>query len=156
MLDVAALQAVPIFGGLMDEEVELIRALLEPRTVGAGDELVVEGTPGNELFVIEEGQASVMKRLPDGQLTCFAELGPGSCFGEMALIGVMPRSASVCAKTPLHALALPYAKIARLSEQHPHVFLVLVMNLAREVCRRLLRANAVLCEFGLIASPTHR
>ena len=112
--------------------------------------MVEEGAPGRELYVIHEGHGDVLKRAPDGHEVKIAELGPGACFGEMALVGIMRRSATVRARSVLRALVLPYAKVARLADERPQTFTMLVMNLARELCRRLQHADAVLGEFGLL------
>jgi CRP-like cAMP-binding protein len=154
MVDTALLKRISVFGGLSEGERALMLGLLEERSYDAGATVVTEGTPGHDLFVITAGEAEVRKRAADGHETAIAELGPGACFGEMALVGIMPRSATVRARTPLRALVLPYAKIARLSKDHLQTFTVLVMNLAREVCRRLQAADAVLGEFGLQCPPS--
>lgn len=149
MHDVDALRKISLFGGLPREEVALVRGLLEERRFEAGAVLVAEGTPGRELYILSAGEADVLKRTADGREAKIAELGPGAVFGEMALVGIMPRSASVRARTPLTALVLPYVKVAALSTDHLRTFTVLVMNLAREVCRRLQQADAVLGEFNV-------
>jgi CRP-like cAMP-binding protein len=139
-----SLAEVPVFGGLSPAELELVGAMLVERRFAAGEVVVEEGSPGRELFVIERGLAEVRT----GE-TVLATLGPAACFGEMALIGIVPRSATVQAQSELVALVLSYPKIAALAETHPRTFTILVMNLAREVCRRLQQTNAVLAEFGI-------
>src|SRR5439155_5272745 len=129
---------------------------LEERSYGAGATVVEEGTPGRELYVIDAGSADVLKCAPDGREVKIAELGAGACFGEMALVGIMRRSATVRARSPLRALVLPYAQVGRLADQHPQTFTMLVMNLARELCRRLQHADAILGQFGLLRSPHPR
>ena len=148
MIDPVFLARISIFGGLTDEQLSLVWELLEERVYAPGAIVVQEGAPGRELYVVLDGHADVVKRTPDGE-TRIAGLGPGACFGEMALVGIMPRSATVRTRSPLRALTLSYARIAKLSEAHLPTFTMLVMNLARDVCRRLREADAVLAEFGL-------
>jgi CRP-like cAMP-binding protein len=150
------LNQIPIFGGLTGSECALIRELLEERAYEPGTVVIEEGTSGKELYVIDEGQADVLKRAPDGHEVTIRELGPGACFGEMALVGIMRRSATVRARTALRALRLSYASVGRLAEEHPRTFTMLVMNLARELCRRLQVTDAMLAEFGLSAPSGHR
>jgi CRP-like cAMP-binding protein len=149
MVDTRFLANVAIFGGLPEPDLLNVSQLLEERVYEPGALVVTEGVPGRELYVVLEGQAEVLKRAPDGGQTMLAELGAGACFGEMALVGIMPRSASVRARSGLRTLVLPYAAIARLSQAHLSTFTLLLMNLARDVCRRLREADAVLAEFGL-------
>jgi len=155
VVDTAFLSRIAIFGGLTEEELTLVSRLLEERLYEPGAIIVDEGTSGRELYVIAGGRADVLKRTADGGETKIAELGAGACFGEMALVGIMPRTATVRARSPLPALVLSYAGIAKLSQAHLPTFTLLVMNLARDVCRRLREADAVLAEFGLPAEVLH-
>lgn len=66
-----------------------------------GDELVRMGEPGDAFYVIERGQADVVQ---GGER--IGHLGAGSYFGELALIGDAPRSASVIATTPMRLFRL--------------------------------------------------
>jgi len=149
VLDRSLLSQVAIFGGLADGDIELVSALLEERRCDAGAAVCREGEPGHELFVIVEGRAEVTKRARDGVAVRLSELGPGACFGETSLIGITVRTATVSALTPLDLLSLPYAAVARLSAEQQPIFTMLVMNLAREVCRHLQHANERLIEAGL-------
>jgi CRP/FNR family cyclic AMP-dependent transcriptional regulator len=152
--DALPLNKLAVFGGLSEDECTLVRGFLEERSYEAGATVVEEGTPGRELYVIDEGRADVLKSAPDGRDVKIAELGPGACFGEMALVGIMRRSATVRSRSTLRALVLPYTQVAKLAHEHPQTFTMLVMNLAREVCRRLQQADAVLGEFGPISPPS--
>jgi CRP-like cAMP-binding protein len=159
MADAALLPHVSVLGGLSPEEQERIWALLEERTYEPGAVVVEEDTPGRELFIVAQGTAEVAKRAPDGSSVRLAELVPGACFGEMALVGITRRTATVRALSPLRVLVLPWARIAELSRTRIETFAMLVMNLARELCRRLQAADALLAEFGVPSSrrePTPR
>ena len=149
MIDVDALRKISLFGALSKDEVALVRALLEERRFAPGTTLVEEGTPGRELYILADGTADVMKKTADGREAKIADLGPGAVFGEMALVGIMPRSATVRARTELLALVLPYQKMTALSKDHLQTFTILIMNLARDICRRLHKADAVLGEFNI-------
>jgi CRP-like cAMP-binding protein len=149
VLERSLLSQVAIFGGLADEDLDRVRALLEERRCDGGAIVCREGEPGHELFVIVEGRAEVTKRARDGAAVKLCELGPGDCFGETALIGITVRTATVSALTPLELVSLPYAAVARLAAEQQPIFTMLVMNLAREVCRHLQHANERLIEAGL-------
>ena len=68
-------------------------------------------------------------------------LGPGDCFGEMALIDLYPRSAGVRAAEDCLALALSNALLYQLYAVDPEPFTLIMMNLARELSRRLRRTE---------------
>jgi CRP-like cAMP-binding protein len=70
----------------------------------------------------------------------------------MALVGITRRTATVRALSPLRVLVLPWARIAELSRTRIETFAMMVMNLARDLCRRLQAADALLAELGVSAS----
>jgi type II secretory ATPase GspE/PulE/Tfp pilus assembly ATPase PilB-like protein len=87
-----------IFSSLPAGHIEQIAARLEPRQVAKGEDLVVQGQPGDALFVIEAGRFGVFVRDPDFGLAIeVAQLGPGDCLGELALVTGETRSATCTA-----------------------------------------------------------
>jgi CRP-like cAMP-binding protein len=81
-------------------------------------------------------------------------LGPGDCFGEMALIDMSPRSASVIALEDCSALRLTNADLHRVYQADLEQFALIQMNIARELSRRLRIANERL--FGIEREPESR
>ena len=67
----------------------------------------------------------------------------------MSLIDIQPRSATVRALRPSVLYVLDQAAIARLYHTDPEVYLMLVLNIAREISRRLRRADQVLVDMGV-------
>ena len=130
------LQQMPLFGGLSASTLELLAGDAQPVDVPAGGYFFRQGEAGEHLFVLESGRVVVQRHTPRGPLP-LRELGPGDCFGEMALIDFAPRSASVQALEPSRAFALSTARLHRLYEQDLEQFALIQMNLARELSRRL-------------------
>jgi CRP-like cAMP-binding protein len=81
LVDVKRLQGIAIFSGLSKRELERLSQWTDEISVPAGHELAREGQFAHEFFVIESGNADVLK---DG--TRIAELGPGDFFGEIGLL----------------------------------------------------------------------
>lgn len=71
----------PLFSNCPKAERELLTSLRVPMTVGAGNDVVHQGDYGATIGVILDGRASVWR---DG--AHLADLGPGDCFGELALL----------------------------------------------------------------------
>lgn len=132
------LQQNALFGGFSDADLDAVLPLLEEETFPAGECIVREGESGNRLYFIESGRADVFKasEKQSGQVR-IRELGPGDEFGEMELIDIHPRSATVRAIEPVVVLSLTNGGMIRLYEQHTDIFARLVLNLAREISRRL-------------------
>jgi voltage-gated potassium channel len=99
---VALLRGGWLFSECTDDEIERIAALVHGRRVPAGHVVVREGDEGREFFVIADGTA----RVTVGDGTEVAELGPGSFFGEMALLDGGDRVATVTAASTLELLVL--------------------------------------------------
>jgi CRP-like cAMP-binding protein len=122
------LQEIPIFSDVPKRHVKKIAALTREVRYQAGSTIVRVGEPGDDFFVVLEGTASVRRRglasLP---------LGPGSYFGEMALIDGGPRSASVVAETDLLCLRLPRKDFLRVLRTEPEVDLALLRHLAGRI-----------------------
>lgn len=83
-----------------------------------GEVVFEEGDSGDSLFMILSGEVEVVKRFADGPVVV-GELGPGEYFGEMALLGRHPRSATVRARSALDVLVLPGADFSALTGNLP-------------------------------------
>ena len=79
-----------------------------------GRVLMRQGEPGREAFVICDGQARVAIR---GKKS--VHLGPGACFGEMALLDTAPRSATVTAESDMRLLVLGSREFSTLIDDVP-------------------------------------
>jgi CRP-like cAMP-binding protein len=99
---VALLRSGRLFAECTDDELERIAALAHSSRAPAGTVVVQEGEPGEEFYVIVGGTA----RVTVGDGTAVAELGPGSFFGEMALLDGGDRVATVTAASDLDLLLL--------------------------------------------------
>src|SRR5262245_17487995 len=124
----------------MDKLLELI----EVRHLRPDEVVCAEGDPGRELFVIRTGAVEVTKQSPDGRPTSLARLGPGDCFGEMSLIDVQRRSATVITRAESDIYVLTNRDVHALWQHDPGGFTLLMMNIARELRRRLRTANGII------------
>lgn len=99
--EVALLRELPIFGPLPLVIVEELVGALEEETFAPGVDVERQGEPGERFHVIASGTASVSV---GGRLR--RHLGAGECFGEIALLRNVPRTATVTATEPLVTLTL--------------------------------------------------
>jgi CRP/FNR family cyclic AMP-dependent transcriptional regulator len=142
------LRKVPIFGGLRMDTLSFLFDRAAHVTFKAGDWIFREGEAGTTFLVLERGHVRVTTSA-HGEDVYLAELGEADCVGEMALIAIQPRSASVQATCACSAVMLTNADLAALYSHDLEQFTIIMMNLGREVARRLNHANRLLLEHGI-------
>jgi CRP-like cAMP-binding protein len=123
---VELLKQVPIFSDLEHKELERVARSFKERQFRAGQTIAEEGKGGVGFFVIESGTAKVTVR---GQER--ATLGPGSYFGEIALIDDGARTATVTAETDLNCYGLTSWEFRPLVEMNSSIAWKLLQALAR-------------------------
>ncbi len=137
---IAALQGMPIFGGI---RAGVLAALLDASrsvTVAQNDFFFREGDRAESMFVLESGEVEVLKGWA-GREYVIGRLREGDCFGEIALLDLFPRSASILAVAPCTAIELSTASFMKLYETDVEQFALIQMNIARELSRRLRAAD---------------
>lgn len=130
------LQRMPVFGGIRAEVLDFLLGLCPVVSVPANEFFFREHDPADSMFVLEAGKAAVLKSW-GGQEYLLRTLGEGDCFGEMALMDLFPRSASVRAVEDCVAIRLSAANLYRVYAKDVAQFALIQMNMGREVCRRL-------------------
>ncbi len=101
VVEVALLRGLPMFELLGAPELENVARSLDPIEVAAGARVVSEGEPGELFYVVADGELEVTA---GGRH--LRTLGRGECFGEIALLRQIPRTATVTARTPCKLDAL--------------------------------------------------
>jgi CRP-like cAMP-binding protein len=148
-MDTDVLRSMPVFGALSDDTIAFLLGLTATRRPVAGQFVVREGDEASCLYIVEAGTMSVLKGW-GGEEVLLGRMRGGDCFGELALMDPGPRSASVRADTDGTLLELPLSALADLWERDVAQFTLLQMNLAREICRRLRRADERLFELSML------
>jgi CRP/FNR family transcriptional regulator, cyclic AMP receptor protein len=115
-MDVERLRRLPLFGELDHHDLAQLLRWVHEVEFSDGDLLFEQGSMPHELYVIEEGSVEVSR---DGRRV--ATLGPGEVVGEMALLKLERRWATVIATGHVHAVALAADDLASMSEQMPEL-----------------------------------
>ncbi len=110
------LRNVGLFSDLDERDLESLADEFNERSFSAGDKITLEGEGGLMFFVVESGELSV-----EAHGEPVATLGPGSSFGEIALIDRRPRTATVAAVTDVKAYGLPVFVFRPFVEARPEV-----------------------------------
>lgn len=136
----------PLFLRLRPDQIARFAAAGDLESFRAGEQVVVEGTLGDALYLILTGSCDVVKG--GRQL---ARLYPGEFFGEMSLVEPAARSATVIAAEPSYLFRLPHFTLQNLLEEDPLAFNQVLVAIVRVLSERLRRTNQMLGSVGALA-----
>ncbi|MGB4406144.1 MAG: cyclic nucleotide-binding domain-containing protein [Sphaerochaeta sp.] len=138
-IDNAFLCKHSMFGGLTDAELMIIHDYLDENTYAKGTHILKQGEPNNSVFFIVEGEVSIQKhpQEKEDQERVITTLHAGDSFGEMELIDIQPCAASVVCLTETRIISLSNKDLHKLSTTHLKTYTMLILNLARDISRRL-------------------
>ena len=119
------LAKAPVFSTLSPELLEPILASGEERAFQAGETIVRQGDPGDDLYVVLEGRVRVER---GGRAV--ESLGEGEFFGEVAVLDGRPRSADVVAETAVRTLRLSREVVRDALEREPRAAWAMLQVLA--------------------------
>ncbi|HUE52734.1 MAG TPA: FAD-dependent oxidoreductase [Terriglobales bacterium] len=77
-----------------------------------------QGDRGDRLYIVVDGEVEMLMEDPQHEQS-LARLGPGECFGEMALVNESPRMATARTVTKANLLSLDRATFNALFASHP-------------------------------------
>jgi len=106
------LSKVPLFSACSKSDLRIVARHATEVEAPVDTVLVREGESGDTFFVLLAGVASVRRKGSAVRSRQVATLGPGSYFGELALLDSGPRNATIAANTPV-TLAVISARVFR-------------------------------------------
>ncbi|MCE9673515.1 Stp1/IreP family PP2C-type Ser/Thr phosphatase [Myxococcus stipitatus] len=136
-----ALRKIPLFRHLTYKEQTAVLSIATTRTYPAGREIVVEGQPGEELFVVIRGRVAIEKNGVE-----IAELRSGGHFGEMGLIDNAPRSATVRATEPTRTMVISRPDLMGLMKRESILAVKMLWSFVQVLSDRLRATNSELSE----------
>lgn len=128
---------IAIFGGMTEEHLAAVLGLLGTRSLADGEVLFRAGDPPDNIYIIRSGGVRIVAG-ERGSALELARFGVGDCFGEMSVIGIQPHSATAIGLGGAELLVLSRSALNRLHREAPEAFGLIILNAAREACRRLL------------------
>jgi CRP-like cAMP-binding protein len=146
-VEASELRNIGLFGALSDEVLLHLTSALTVTTPDAGTVVFREGDEARDMYVLVEGELEVLKKSQHGIEARVAMLGPGDWFGEMSVVDVQPRSATVRVLAPSRLVRITSADLDALYRYDMKSYAIIVLNLARELSRRLRVADGILADF---------
>ena len=143
------LSEVGILANFSECQIAAIASRLARQETAKGSIVFHQGDPGRTLLMIAKGKASAYLQLPSGGRIRLATFGPGTIFGELALLDEGPRSATIMADDYLICYSLSKDDFAALANEAPAVAIKLLASLGRELSGRLRVANRTIQELEM-------
>lgn len=112
------LRKVPLFASLDDAILEKLEKSVNLKSYNQGDVIFSEGDPGDSMYVIRTGFVKITKKHGDKD-QIIAYLSQGNYFGEMALLEVDKRSATISAFTKVEVLRVIKEDFNSLLDENP-------------------------------------
>jgi len=127
------LSKIGLFSLMKKRDLRRISKLSKHHHYRKGDVIVREGAHDGRLFVIVSGEVSVIKDMDRPEKVLLRQLGPGTYFGEMALIDDYVRTASVVAQVDTEVLSLDQWNFRDEIKKYPSVAIELLQTLSRRI-----------------------
>lgn len=142
------LPTIALFGGLEEPTLRRVIDLLGVHQVQPDEAVCTQGESGRAMFLVREGEVVVCRDLPDGRRLKMVRMGPGEFFGEMTLIDIQKRSATVIVEKPALLYSLGNRDLYTLYQQDVAGYVMILQNLCRQLSRRLRATNKKLQELA--------
>ena len=102
------------------------------------------------MFIVHSGELVVSKLGDSRRVIRMADLEPGDFFGEMTLIEMQNRSATVVAESPTVLYELTARQLYTCYKADIYAYVMVMQNINRELCRRLRRADKRIAELLML------
>jgi CRP-like cAMP-binding protein len=137
------LKQISILAGLSGEQLHSVCGLLNKVSYEAGETIFEKGDRPSYIYIIKKGRVK-LHVCKDSKILDLVEFGEGQCLGEASVIGIQPHSVSAVAVEDTELIVLSRTMLMSIYESDTNLFSILILNIAREVCRRLHSASETL------------
>lgn len=131
------LNKVPAFSDLSMRELKEVAAIVHLREYRSGEPVFYQGDPGLGMYIIQEGDISIVISDGAGNEKELVVLSEGDFFGELALLDESPRSATALCKTDCRLRGFFRPDLFELIEKKPNLGVKIVLKLSEIVAQRL-------------------
>ncbi|MEW6109599.1 MAG: cyclic nucleotide-binding domain-containing protein [Nitrospirota bacterium] len=136
------IREVPLFNGLNNNLLRKLLTDLVEKKYNAGDIIFSEGDDGKALYIVMDGSVKIAKKIDSGENT-LAVLGPGSYFGELALINQSPRFATAVAEKDSNLLIMYKSYFDDLIKGNSAISSRILLNLVRSLSNYICRNQTI-------------
>ncbi|WP_319371782.1 cyclic nucleotide-binding domain-containing protein [uncultured Ilyobacter sp.] len=137
---------ISIFGGLSNEQAEKILDQSNYLVVSSNENVMLQGMSPKSIYVIIKGKVEVYEE-SNNKIYPMMYMGVGECFGEVEILGIFPNMASVKTVEETEFIEIPKNQLHKFCHKDMRIFNILILNMAREACRRLAKSDRALMEY---------
>ncbi len=142
----AILNKISIFAGLSDSQLYTLFRLLNKVTFKANETVFEQGDQPNHIYIVKRGKVKLVIWEDETPLELI-EFSEGHCFGEASVIGIQPHKGTAIAVTDTELIVLSRKALMSMYDSDKELFAILILNIAREVCRRLHATDDILLHY---------
>ncbi|MFH1614244.1 MAG: cyclic nucleotide-binding domain-containing protein [Planctomycetota bacterium] len=143
---VAILNKISIFAGLSEKQLYSLFKMLEVVSYRAGEIIFEQGEPPSHIYIVRSGRVKLVG-YEEGTAFELMVFDEGHCFGEASVIGIQPHEAAAIAMENTELIVLSSKTLLSLYKSDLELFSILILNIAREVCRRLYETDEILLHY---------
>jgi CRP-like cAMP-binding protein len=143
------LDKMSILAGFSDKQLYSLFRLFERVSYKAGEIIFEQGQEPSHIYIIQTGKIKLFVS-KDGTPFELIEFGQGHCFGEASVIGIQPHAATAVAVEDTELIVLSRTTLLSIYKTDLEIFSILILNIAREVCRRLHASSETLLHYKLL------
>jgi len=137
---------ISIFGGVSDVQWSTILPKLERGEFRKGERIFQRGDEPTHIYILQSGRVELL--ISDNDVTFEKKvLGPGECFGQVSLMSMHRHTATAVAEEDTVIVALSRHALIELQRENIALFALLMMNVSRELARRLLLTDNLLLQY---------
>jgi len=139
------LSRIAIFGGATDLQQQEVFRRLETGIIPKGEHIFHKGDDASHIYIVKSGEIELT--IPGEEVTIQKKkLGVGECFGQVALMSMQPHAVSALAGETSEIIVLSRRALHQLRHEDIELFALLMMNIARELARRLIFTDNMLLD----------
>jgi CRP-like cAMP-binding protein len=138
------LRNVPAFSELNARELKEVAAIVHRREYRSGEPVFAQGDPGLGMYIIQDGEVSILLEDKEGRKRELAVLTDGDFFGELGLLDESPRSATAVCRTDCLLIGFFRPDLFELIERKPGLGIKIVLKLSEIVAARLRKVDTEL------------
>lgn len=142
---ITILSKISFLGGVSDTQRDEIFQLLEVGLFKKGEYVAKRGEEPSHIYIIKKGKIALL--ITDDEVVVQKrEFNVGDCFGEAAMLSMINNTATFVAAEDSELIMLSRRALNHLRHDDINVFCILIMNLARELARKLQYTDSILLQ----------